>query len=140
DATLWMFQALATYLQISGDWRFVADRLDALQGIIDWHVRGTRHNIQMDSEDGLLAGGEDGYALTWMDARVQDWVVTPRRGKPIEVNALWYNALRLIADWSERGKRSGRHFSDMATHVRESARLRVRHAERGDCYDGVAAP
>ena len=140
DATLWMFQALATYLRISGDWRFVADRLDALQGIIDWHVRGTRHNIQMDSEDGLLAGGEDGYALTWMDARVQDWVVTPRRGKPIEVNALWYNALRLIADWSERGKRSGRHFSDMATQVRESARMRFWYAEGGYCYDVVDGP
>src|SRR6266550_1935327 len=114
DATLWMFQALCVYLRVSGDWRFIADRLDALQGIIDWHVRGTRHNIRMDPQDGLLAGGEDGYALTWMDARVQDWVVTPRRGKPIEINALWYNALRLIADWSERAARSGQHFSQMA--------------------------
>ena len=102
DATLWMFQALAAYLRASGDWRFIADRLDALAGIVDWHVRGTRHNIRMDERDGLLAGGEEGYALTWMDARVQEWVVTPRIGKPIEINALWYNALRLMGDWCER--------------------------------------
>jgi len=140
DATLWMFQALSTYLRVSGDWRFIADRLEALQGIIDWHVRGTRHNIRMDPQDGLLAGGEDGYALTWMDARVQDWVVTPRRGKPIEINALWYNALRLLADWSERATRSGQHFSQMATQARESARQRFWYAHGGYCYDVVDGP
>ena len=140
DATLWLFQALSTYVRVSGDWRFVADRLDALQGIIDWHVRGTRHNIRMDPQDGLLAGGEEGYALTWMDARVQDWVVTPRRGKPIEINALWYNALRLIADWSERAMRSGQHFSRMAAQARESARVRFWYADGGYCYDVVDGP
>ena len=140
DATLWMFHALSAYLGVSGDWRFIADRLDALQGIIDWHVRGTRHNIRMDPQDGLLAGGEEGYALTWMDARVQDWVVTPRRGKPIEINALWYNALRLIADWSERAARSGQHFSQMATQARESARARFWYARGGYCYDVVDGP
>jgi predicted glycogen debranching enzyme len=140
DATLWMFQALCAYLRVSGDWRFIADRLDALQGIIDWHVRGTRHNIRMDPQDGLLTGGEDGYALTWMDARVQDWAVTPRRGKPIEINALWYNALRLIAEWSERATGSGQHFAQMATQARESARLRFWYARGGYCYDVVDGP
>ena len=140
DATLWMFQALAAYARASGDFRFIADRLDAITGIIDWHVRGTRHNIRMDEVDGLLAGGEEGYALTWMDARVQDWVVTPRQGKPIEINALWYNALRLTADWCERaGKPAGR-YRAMAAQAFESAQLRYWHVDGGYCYDVIDGP
>jgi predicted glycogen debranching enzyme len=140
DATLWLFQALAAYLRASRDWRFIADRLEALEAVIDWHVRGTRHNIQMDPADGLLAGGEDGLALTWMDARVQDWVVTPRRGKPIEVNALWYNALRLMADWCERAMRPAGPYRQMAVHAHASAQERFWFADGGYCYDVVDAP
>jgi predicted glycogen debranching enzyme len=140
DATLWMFQALAGYLRVSGDWRFIADRLDPLQGVIDWHVRGSRHNIRMDPDDGLLAGGEEGYALTWMDAQVQDWVVTPRRGKPIEINALWYNALRLMAEWCHRADRSGEHFGRMADQARDAARQRFWFADGGYCYDVIDGP
>ena len=140
DATLWLFQALAAYLRASRDWRFIADRLEAMEAIIDWHVRGTRHNIQMDPADGLLAGGEDGLALTWMDARVQDWVVTPRRGKPIEVNALWYNALRLMADWCERAMRPAGPYRQMAAHAHASAQERFWFADGGYCYDVVDAP
>jgi predicted glycogen debranching enzyme len=140
DATLWLFQALAAYLRASRDWRFIADRLEALEAIIDWHVRGTRHNIQMDPADGLLAGGEDGIALTWMDARVQDWVVTPRRGKPIEVNALWYNALRLTADWCERAMRPAGAYRQMAAQAHSSAQERFWFADGGYCYDVVDAP
>ena len=140
DATLWLFQALAAYLRASGDWRFIADRLDALEGIIDWHVGGTWHNIRMDEGDGLLAGGEDGYALTWMDARVGDWAVTPRRGKPIEINALWYNALRLTADWCERGMRSAGRYREMAARAYESAQERFWYRDGGYCYDVVDGP
>ena len=140
DATLWLFQALAAYLRASRDWRFIADRLEALEAVIDWHVRGTRHNIRMDPVDGLLAGGDDGLALTWMDARVGDWVVTPRRGKPIEVNALWYNALRLMADWCERGMRPAGPYRQMAAHVHASAQERFWFAHGGYCYDVVDAP
>jgi len=140
DATLWLFQALAAYLHASRDWRFVADRLDALEGIIDWHIAGTRHNIRVDPGDGLLAGGEDGYALTWMDARVQDWVVTPRRGKPVEVNALWYNALRLTADWCERAMRPAGRFRQMAAQAHESSQKRFWYQNGGYCYDVVDAP
>jgi len=139
DATLWLFQAVAAYLQASSDWRFIADRLDALEGIIDWHVGGTRHNIGMDHRDGLLAGGEEGYALTWMDARVGDWVVTPRRGKPIEINALWYNALRLTADWCERAMRPAGRYRQMAAQAHESAQQRFWYGEGGYCYDVVDA-
>lgn len=137
DATLWLFQALASYLRASGDWRFIADRLEALEGIIDWHVGGTRHNIAMDRRDGLLAGGEDGYALTWMDARVGDWVVTPRRGKPIEINALWYNALRLTADWCERARRPAGRYRQMAAQAHESAQARFWYDVGGYCYDVI---
>jgi predicted glycogen debranching enzyme len=140
DATLWLFQALASYLRASRDWRFIADRLEALESIIDWHVRGTRHNIKMDPADGLLAGGEDGVALTWMDAKVQDWVVTPRRGKPIEVNALWYNALRLTADWCERAMRPAGPYRQMAAHAHSSAQERFWYADGGYCYDVVDTP
>jgi len=140
DATLWLFQALAAYLRVSGDWRFIADRLDAFEGVIDWHVRGTRHNIRMDDGDGLLTGGEEGYALTWMDARVRDWVVTPRRGKPIEINALWYNALRLTADWCKRAARPAERYRAMAAQAFESAQLRFWYQDGGYCYDVVDGP
>jgi predicted glycogen debranching enzyme len=139
DATLWMFQALAAYERASGDWRFIAERLDALESVIDWHVRGTRHNIRIDESDGLLAGGEEGFALTWMDARVQDLVVTPRRGKPIEINALWYNALRLTADWCERAGRPAGRYHEIVLQLFESAQARFWYAGGSyfyDCLDG----
>jgi predicted glycogen debranching enzyme len=140
DATLWLFQALAAYLRTSGDWRFIAGRLDALESIIDWHVTGTRHNIKMDASDGLLAGGEEGYALTWMDARVQEWVVSPRRGKPVEINALWYNALCLTADWCERALRPAGRYREMAAQARASAQARYWYGLGGYCFDVVDGP
>jgi predicted glycogen debranching enzyme len=140
DATLWLFQALAAYLRASGDWRFIADRLDALEGVIDWHVRGTRHNIRMDPNDGLLTGGEEGFALTWMDARVQEWVVSPRRGKPVEINALWYNALCLTADWCERAMRPAGRYRQIAAQARASAPARFWYEVGGYCYDVVDGP
>ena len=139
DATLWLFQAVAAYLRASRDWRFVADRLETLEAIIDWHVRGTRHNIRMDPADGLLSGGADGVALTWMDAKVEEWVVTPRRGKPIEVNALWYNALRLTADWCERAMRPAGSYRQMAARAHQSAQERFWYPHGGYCYDVVDA-
>src|SRR5205823_565851 len=93
DATLWLFQALQHYLDATDDWPFVERQLEALEEIVGWHVEGTRYGIQMDPRDGLLRGGAVGYGLTWMDARDRDWVVTPRHGKPVEIAALWYNAL-----------------------------------------------
>src|ERR1700737_3801604 len=137
DATLWLFQAVAAYLRASGDWRFIDAGLEAPKGAITQHVGATRHNIGMDHRDGLLAGGEDGYALTWMDARVGDWVVTPRRGKPIEINALWYNALRLTADWCERAMRPAGGYRQMAAQAHESAQARFWYRDGGYCYDVV---
>jgi len=97
DATLWMFHAVHEFLRYTRDYDFVRSELyHPLADIIVWHERGTRYGIHLDS-DGLLHAGEPGVQLTWMDARVGDWVVTPRQGKPVEIQALWYNALRVIA-------------------------------------------
>jgi len=98
DGTLWYFIAVYKYLQSTGDKNFVLDEiLPGLKDIIDWHFKGTRYNIHVD-DDGLLYAGEKEQQLTWMDARIGSWVVTPRRGKPVEIEALWYNALRIFAE------------------------------------------
>lgn len=97
DATLWFFVAIHKYLVASNDQKFAQEILPVLRDIVEWHYRGTRYNIKVDLSDGLLAGGEQGVQLTWMDAKVGDWVVTPRRGKVVEINALWYNALKILA-------------------------------------------
>jgi predicted glycogen debranching enzyme len=101
DGTLWYFIAVKKYLQATGDSKFILTTiLPVLKEMIDWHYRGTRFNIRVDS-DGLLSAGEPGQQLTWMDARIGDWVVTPRMGKPVEVQALWYNALKIFSELLE---------------------------------------
>ncbi|MEO7653720.1 MAG: amylo-alpha-1,6-glucosidase [Bryobacteraceae bacterium] len=96
DATLWMFEAVRALVEHTGDYKFVRENLyDPLRGVVEWHVRGTRYGIRVDS-DGLLLAAEPGVQLTWMDAKIGDWVVTPRQGKPVEMQALWYNALRVM--------------------------------------------
>ncbi len=102
DSTLWFFVAIYKYLQASGDEIFVCDELmPVLRDIIAWHDRGTRYNIHVD-RDGMLYAGEPGVQLTWMDAKIGDWVVTPRQGKAVEINALWYNALVIFAELIKR--------------------------------------
>jgi len=102
DATLWFFEATRKYLAYTGDLKFVRNELyPVLADIIAWHVRGTRYGIKVDPS-GLLSSGEPGVQLTWMDAKVGDWVVTPRRGKPVEIQALWYNALCIMEDLARR--------------------------------------
>ncbi len=95
DATLWFFQATYQYYQHTKDKTFILAILPKLKAIVDWHYKGTRFSIHVDPEDELLYGGQEGIQLTWMDAKVGDWVVTPRIGKPVEINALWYNALSI---------------------------------------------
>lgn len=99
DATLWFFHAVDRYLQTTGDTATLKRLLPTLQSIVEHHLRGTRFGIRVDPADSLLRQGEEGYQLTWMDAKVDGWVVTPRRGKAVEINALWYNALRLLEGW-----------------------------------------
>jgi len=114
DAGLWFFEAARAYLAYTRDLEFVRDELyPVFADIISWHTRGTRYGIKVDSS-GLLASGEPGVQLTWMDAKVGDWVVTPRRGKPVEIQALWYNALCIMEDLADR-------FRD------EAAQKRYRH-------------
>src|SRR5262249_56444582 len=92
DATLWFFHALARYLDATGDRATLQLLLPRLLDIVDHHLRGTLFHIKVDPKDGLLSQGQGGYQLTWMDAKLGDWVVTPRRGKPVEINALSHNA------------------------------------------------
>ncbi len=97
DATLWYFEAVRSFLHYTGDYEFIRTNLYAvLSEIIDWHVRGTRYGIRLD-QDSLLCAAQPGVQLTWMDAKVGPWVVTPRRGKPVEIQALWYNALCVMS-------------------------------------------
>ncbi len=102
DATLWMFQAVRAWLAAGGDRAFLRDVfLPAAKDIVEWHRRGTWFGIHVDPEDHLLSAGTPGTQLTWMDAKVGDWVVTPRRGKPVEINALWHGALCLMGEWGD---------------------------------------
>jgi predicted glycogen debranching enzyme len=139
DATLWFFHAIDRYVRASNDHRTLAHLLPALVDIIDHHMAGTRFGIRVDPADGLLGQGAEGYQLTWMDAKVGDWVVTPRRGKAVEINALWYNALRLMQSWLDgAGDRPGaarmRHAAERAE---SSFNQRFWSAERGHLYDVV---
>ncbi len=102
DATLWYFEAIRAYVEKTGDHALVRDELfGKLISIIDRHISGTRYQIHVDT-DGLLYSGETGVQLTWMDAKIGDWVVTPRTGKAVEIQALWYNALCIMADFAEK--------------------------------------
>jgi predicted glycogen debranching enzyme len=102
DATLWFFHAVDRYVETTGDLEMLEFLLPKLIDVIRWHLGGTDFGIEVDPADGLLRQGEVGYQLTWMDAKVEGWVVTPRRGKAVEINALWYNALRLSVEWMEK--------------------------------------
>ncbi|HEX7489725.1 MAG TPA: amylo-alpha-1,6-glucosidase, partial [Anaeromyxobacteraceae bacterium] len=140
DATLWMFHAMDRYLRASGDRRTLRRLLPQLEEIVRAHQRGTRFGIRI-AEDGLLTQGEDGYQLTWMDAKCDGWVVTPRRGKAVELNALWYNALRVLEGWlrEEQGEAAARPIEEAAAQARASFNARFWY-ERGqhlfDVVDG----
>ena len=117
DATLWYFQAMDRYVAATGDRATLRDAAShASATSSDHHVRGTRFGIGVDPSDGLLRQGAEGYQLTWMDAKVDGWVVTPRRGKAVEINALWYNALRLLEQWlrDEEGDEAARPIATLA--------------------------
>ncbi|HMG90613.1 MAG TPA: amylo-alpha-1,6-glucosidase [Chryseolinea sp.] len=106
DATLWFFHAIHAYYKSTEDKAFLKSIFSVLQEIVQWHYKGTRYNIKVDPEDELLGGGAEDVQLTWMDAKVGDWIVTPRRGKPVEINALWYNALRCMEFFAETLRKS----------------------------------
>jgi predicted glycogen debranching enzyme len=135
DATLGYVLAIARYVWATGDHDIVNELLPVMRSIVDWHIRGTRYGIQMDPVDALLRAGEPGVQLTWMDARVGDWVVTPRIGKPVEIQALWYNALRVVASFT-----SDATYSAIADRVRTSFVGRFFRPALGYLADVVDGP
>ncbi len=138
DASLWFFHAVHRYLRSTGDRSTLRQLLPKLKSIVDHHVQGTRFGIGVDSADGLITQGEEGYQLTWMDAKVDGWVVTPRRGKAVEINALWYNALCLLAGWlRDEGDRAAAEVDRYAARARDSFNKRFWYAEGGYLYDVV---
>lgn len=139
DATLWYFNAIYAYYQATGDEKLVQDLFPVLADIISWHVRGTRYNIQRDPIDGLLYAGEEGIQLTWMDAKVDDWVVTPRIGKPVEINALWYNALCIMTEFAGLIGEDRSQYETLAEKAKEGF-AKFWGGELGYCYDVVDDP
>ncbi len=139
DATLWFFHALGRYVEYTKDRHLLANLLPRLLEIVGHHLRGTLFNIHVDPKDGLLVQGQEGYQLTWMDAKVEDWVVTPRRGKAVEINALWYNALKLLEGWLRDANRTSQAngIAGHAAKCRESFNKRFWYADGGYLYDVV---
>jgi predicted glycogen debranching enzyme len=139
DATLWYFHATDRYLRATGDRITLRFLLPKLREIVRRHLEGTRFGIGVDPEDGLLRQGAEGYQLTWMDAKVGDWVVTPRRGKAVEINALWYNALRVLEGWlrEEGHADDARATAAHAERARASFNERFWDARRGHLLDVV---
>jgi predicted glycogen debranching enzyme len=141
DATLWFFHAVNRYLEHTKDEHLLQQFLPKLLDIVGHHLRGTDFNIHVDHADGLLVQGQEGYQLTWMDAKVDGWVVTPRRGKAVEINALWYNALCLLEKWLRAAHRTdeANGISEHAARCRESFNRRFWYEQGGYLYDVVDA-
>jgi predicted glycogen debranching enzyme len=145
DASLWYVVAVHAYLGTTGDRALVGELLPVLRSILEQHLAGTRFAIGVDPTDGLLRSGTDGVQLTWMDAKVDDWVVTPRRGKPVEIQALWVNALRIVGIWLAESdapgdRAAGRAFAALADRATASFRARFWLPDRGYLADVVDGP
>jgi predicted glycogen debranching enzyme len=139
DATLWFFEALRQYWEATQDVEFIRELFPLLAGIIDAHVQGTRFNIKVDPSDGLLFAGSPQLQLTWMDAKIGDWVVTPRAGKPVEVNALWINALRTMAGFARLMTRPGGGYERLADKAAHHFQ-KFWNPERNCCFDVIDTP
>ena len=141
DASLWYVVAIGRHLEATGDAGLLGELLPVVREIVDRHIAGTRFGIEVDPVDGLLRAGEPGLQLTWMDAKIGDWVVTPRIGKPVEINALWYNALRYLSAWlTGLGDPAGTTYRDLADRVLASFRARFSRAGDDHLADVVDGP
>jgi glycogen debranching enzyme len=138
DSTLWYFIALQTYHQATGDDELLQVLFPALEQVITWHQRGTRYQIHLD-HDGLIYAGEPGVQLTWMDAKVGDWVVTPRIGKPVEINALWFNALQTMVQFARHLGKGDKRYVQLAHRARIGFQ-RFWSPRLGYCYDILDGP
>ncbi|MEO0768779.1 MAG: amylo-alpha-1,6-glucosidase [Cyanobacteria bacterium J06649_4] len=139
DAILWYFEALRAYIENTKDDELLKELFPTLEDVIDWHLRGTRYSIKVDHNDGLLYAGEPGAQLTWMDAKVDDWVVTPRIGKPVEINALWHNALMCMAEFAKRIDTSPEDYLALAKFTAHSF-SKFWNATANCCYDVIDGP
>jgi predicted glycogen debranching enzyme len=139
DATLWYFHAAHRYFEVTRDEPMRQLLLPLFRGIVDHHVAGTRFGIHVDPADGLLTQGDPNLPLTWMDAKVGDWVVTPRRGKAVEINGLWYNALRILEHWCRQtgDLATADGLASRAATARRSFNARFWNERRGCLYDIV---
>lgn len=138
DATLWFFWAIQQYVHYSNDWQFVQQELyEDLKGIIQHHLKGTRYGIRVD-EDGLIQGGDAQTQLTWMDVKFDDQAVTPRYGKAVEINALWYNALCFTEQCRQQFNDSQAPYTPLIDQVKNSFQELFWHREENYCYDYVA--
>lgn len=139
DATLWYFEAIRAYHEATEDDALLKELYPTLVDIIAWHQRGTRYNIHQDPIDRLLYAGEEGVQLTWMDAKVDGWVVTPRIGKPVEINALWYNAICCMREWAEHLGEPSIFYATEAQKIRQGFG-RFWNYEKNCCYDVIGGP
>jgi predicted glycogen debranching enzyme len=139
DAGLWYFEAVRQYFEATQDDVTLQKLFPILAAMIDAHVAGTRYNIHVDPADGLLHSGAPGVQVTWMDAKIGDWVVTPRMGKPVEINALWINALETMAGFARLLAKPGEAYEKLAAKAKESFQ-RFWNADRHCCYDVIDSP
>lgn len=140
DATLWYFHAIDRYTQVTGDREIVRALFPVLQSIVEHHLAGTHYGIHVDAADGLIAAGAEGYQLTWMDAKVNGWVVTPRRGKPVEIQALWHNALCLMRDWAGSLELPGERYAQHADKARDAFNARYWNENSRCLFDVIDGP
>ncbi|MEG3846980.1 amylo-alpha-1,6-glucosidase [Microcoleus sp. herbarium19] len=139
DATLWYVEAIRAYIDATGDDELLSELWPTLCEIADRHIKGTRYNIRLDPDDGLIYAGEAGVQLTWMDAKIGDWVVTPRIGKPIELSALWYNAIQAMASFARKLGKSHNEYDRLADRT-AAGFTRFWNDSTGYCYDVLDGP
>jgi predicted glycogen debranching enzyme len=137
DATLWYFHAISRYVEVTGDRTILTSLMPILQSIVEHHVNGTHFGIHVDPADGLISAAAEGYQLTWMDAKVDGWVVTPRRGKPVEIQALWFNALTLMSQWARDLQLPTAQYEQLAAQVRDSFNARYWNESTGCLFDVI---
>lgn len=139
DGALWYVEAVRAHHAATGDDALLRTLFPVLADIVGWHRKGTRYGIRVDPADGLLYAGEPGVQLTWMDAKVGEWVVTPRIGKPVEINALWYNALRAMAEFARRLRKPADEYAALAARA-ESGFARFWNDAANHCVDVLDGP